>query len=291
MERVIVVPYAAKQGFFLVVEGNRRVASLKSLLRDDEEGVLSLTEKQRKDFSMVPCAVLQSTGAQLKHAERVIMGIRHIAGPKGWGAYQQALLVGELKDEEGLEFRDIGEKLGISATEAARRYRAIRALKHMEMDELYGRKAEPAFYKLFHELVSIQELRTRFGWSMEHNDFVDEDKAREFFQLIVDEGEADAKLKSKDDVRKLRSVVGNPKAEEALLNPDVPLSEAFRIGDQDRHENKVADLLVDARSSLAAIGFLQAQSLSAEDVALIDELMGLLRQLKATPDGVEIQRA
>jgi len=30
MERIIAVPYAAKPGFFLVVEGNRRVAALKS---------------------------------------------------------------------------------------------------------------------------------------------------------------------------------------------------------------------------------------------------------------------
>ena len=62
------------------------------------------------------------------------MGIRHIAGPRGWGAYQQALLVSELKDDEGLEFKDIGEMLGISSVEAARRYAsgplvALRAAK------------------------------------------------------------------------------------------------------------------------------------------------------------------
>ncbi|OFW08298.1 MAG: hypothetical protein A3G20_00365 [Acidobacteria bacterium RIFCSPLOWO2_12_FULL_59_11] len=134
MERVIVVPYPGKPGLFLVVEGNRRVAALKSILKEEKDGVTVLSATQRNSFSRIPCAVLKSSGSSLKHAERVIMGIRHIAGPKEWGAYQQALLVSELKDDEGLEFKDIGEMLGISSVEAARRYRAIGALKSMEQD-------------------------------------------------------------------------------------------------------------------------------------------------------------
>jgi hypothetical protein len=117
MERIIVVPYPAKSGFFLVVEGNRRVPSLKSILKEEEEGVRELIPVQKTSFSKIPCAVLQSSGTSLKHAERIIMGIRHIAGPKEWGAYQQALLVSELKDDEGLEFKDIGETLGISGVD------------------------------------------------------------------------------------------------------------------------------------------------------------------------------
>jgi hypothetical protein len=35
------------------------------------------------------------------------------------------LLVSELKEDEDLDFKEIGETLGISSVEAARRYRAI----------------------------------------------------------------------------------------------------------------------------------------------------------------------
>src|ERR1700694_3530048 len=62
MERIIVVPYPAKSGFFLVVEGNRRVASLKSILKEEQEGVRVLTPAQRASFSKIPCAVLKSSG-------------------------------------------------------------------------------------------------------------------------------------------------------------------------------------------------------------------------------------
>lgn len=279
MERIIVVPYPVKAGLFLVVEGNRRVAALKSILKEEQDGVTVLTPARRASFSTVPCAVLRSSGSSLKHAERIIMGIRHIAGPKEWGAYQQALLVSEMKDEENLEFKDIGEMLGISSVEAARRYRAIGALKAMEQDELFSKKAEPAFYRLFHELVALPEVRIRFGWSTDQNDFSDVEKARQFFELIC-EGKEEPKLKTYSDVRKLKNVIGHPKAEDSLFDPEQPLSEAIRIGEQGRIATDASDLLDEARASLASIGFLQAQKLKPKDVAIIDELLNLLQQLK-----------
>jgi hypothetical protein len=282
MERIIVVPYPTKSGLFLVVEGNRRVAALKSILKDGAEGVIELTAARKSSFSKIPCAVLKSSGSSLKHAERVIMGIRHIAGPREWGAYQQALLVSELKDEEDVEFKDIGEMLGISSVEAARRYRAIGALKQMEEDELYSKKAESAFYRLFHELVALPEVRTRFGWSSEKEEFDDIEKARQFFELIAGDGKAEPKIKTYGDVRKLKSIVGHPKAEDSLFDTDEPLSEAIRIGEQGRKLADASELLDDARASLSGIGILQAQKLTPKDLVVIEDLLNLLQQLKKT---------
>lgn len=280
MERIIVVPYKGQSDSFLVVEGNRRVAALKSILREEEEGVTQLTDTQRKSFSRIPCVILKSSGGPLKHAERVIMGIRHIAGPKEWGAYQQALLVSELKDEENLEFREIGEMLGISSVEAARRYRAIGALKFMESDELFGKRAEPAFYRLFHELVSLPEVRSRFGWSSDDEAFTDLESARQFFELISSDGKEDAKLQTYGDVRKLRGIIGHSKAEDSLFDPEQPLSEAIRLAEMGRKAEDVIDLLNDAKTSLSGIGFLQVSKLKGKEITLIDELISLLRKLK-----------
>jgi hypothetical protein len=213
------------------------------------------------------------------------MGIRHIAGPKEWGAYQQALLVSELKDDEHLDFKDIGETLGISSVEAARRYRAVGALKRMEADELFGKLAEPAFYRLFHELVALPEVRSHFGWSAEKSAFSDIEKARQFFELISSDGKKDPKIKTYGDVRKLKSVIGHPKAEDSLFNPEEPLSEAIRIGEQGRKVVDASSLLEDARASLSGIGVFQAQKLKPKDAAIIDELVYFLTELKkSVPD-------
>src|SRR5438093_408227 len=47
MERIIVVPYPSRPGYFLVVEGNRRIAALKSILKEEQEGFRLLTPAQR----------------------------------------------------------------------------------------------------------------------------------------------------------------------------------------------------------------------------------------------------
>jgi hypothetical protein len=280
MERIIVVPYRPKTGYFLVVEGNRRVASLKSLLKDKSEGSISLSARQTTALSKIPCAVLSGKGASLKHAERVIMGIRHIAGPKEWGAYQQAVLVSELKDEEGLEFSQIAEMLGISSVEAARRYRAVGALKAMEADELFAKKAEPKFYRLFHEMVSLPEVRVKFGWSSDSNSFTDMEKARQFFDLLCDDSKHEAKIQTYQDVRKLKFIVGNSKAEEALFDSDASFSEAVRLGEQSKKTIDASSLLVEARDSLAQIGFLHAKTLKAKDTQVIVEIQEILTGLK-----------
>ena len=59
MERIIVVPYKYKDGAYLVIEGNRRVAALKSLLQENEESVIELSASDVNSFSKIPCAILE----------------------------------------------------------------------------------------------------------------------------------------------------------------------------------------------------------------------------------------
>lgn len=281
MERIIVTPYAKVPGFFLVVEGNRRVAALKSLINDSREGALKLSAERIKSLAKVPCAILQSSGGELKHAERVIMGIRHIAGPKEWGAYQQALLVSELKDEELLEFKEIGEMLGVSAVEAARRYRAVNALKFMENDELFGTKAEPAFYRLFHELVSTPVVREHFGWDHEKTTFNDVGKAHEFFRLITSDSAEEPKLTTYNDVRRLKLIISNPLAIESLLDPDQTLLQAIRIAEEGKSSTSASDVLAAIMSMLSGIGVPQIQELESKDLANIEGIISTLDGFKS----------
>ena len=69
-------------------------------LADYGVDALDLTEEQLASFKKIPCAILKVDKENTRHAERVIMGIRHITGPREWGAYQHAQLIQQLHDEE-----------------------------------------------------------------------------------------------------------------------------------------------------------------------------------------------
>jgi hypothetical protein len=286
MERIIVVPYDHRRDHFLVVEGNRRVAALKSLLQEHKEGVIDLTPTQLASFGRIPCAVLQAKGNDLVHVQRVIMGIRHIAGPREWGAYQQAQLIVEFHDIENQDFQSIAGHLGISTIDVGRRYRAMRALKEMETDEDYGDQATFDHYRLFHELVSLPDVRAHFGWDDEELIFKDRQRAREFFELIAPHTEEQfAKVRTYADVRKLKLVVPHPKAVAVLLDPERPLTDALEVAEELARERMhrseaIAEVMNEISRALSKIDVLAVKKLNRNDIRSIKGIIARLEQLK-----------
>ncbi len=280
LERLVVVPYAYCPDKYLVVEGNRRVAALKTLLRDHDEGVLHLSESQLVDFSTLPVALPVAAEQELATIQRVLMGIRHIAGPQEWGAYQQALLIAQLIDEEGRAYDNVAGHLGLSALETRRRYRAIRALREMENDEVYSRVALPTFYRLFHELVSLPNVREFFGWNHDEAEFDNPEKARLFYELIAPlEEDSQTKLKTFGDVRKLRVIVGVKEAEAELLDPDSTLASALAKAEVAGGTQVALDIVSEARRFLQSLSSVQLEAiatLSDDDLQLLRELDELI---------------
>jgi hypothetical protein len=286
MERIIVVPYEHKKGSYLVVEGNRRVTALKSLLSEEKEGVIELSLEQKKTFLRIPCAILESEGKDLSHAQRVIMGIRHIAGPREWGAYQQAQLIEELRDVEDQDYQSIANHLGISTMEVGRRYRAMRALKEMEKDEHYSDRANFDQYRLFHELISLPDVRAHFGWDEEALAFRDKQKAREFYELIAPSSDdTSPKVRTYSDVRKLKLIVPHPKAVALLLDPERSLTEAIEVAESLARERidegqGLAEVMAEISRALSKLDVLAIKQLDQTDISAIDFVITRLEQLK-----------
>lgn len=280
LERIVIVPYQHASGYFLVVEGNRRIAALKTLLRDNSDGVLSLTPEQIADFTNIPVAILDPEEDALISATRIIMGIRHIAGPQEWGAYQQALLILQLVDDEGQDFLDVARHLNLNDRDTRRRYRAMRALKSMENDEVYSSAAKPEFYRLFNELISIPNVREYFSWDHDSATFQDPEKTRQFYEMIEPlEAESSPKLRTYLDVRRLREIMGNPLAEAVLLDPDQPLSAALALVQAESISQAALDIITEARRLRRVMEDTQVDaltSLSSDDILFLEELSNLI---------------
>ena len=280
MERIVVVEYENADDLYLVVEANRRIASLKTLLRDHEIGVITLSDEQKADYSNVPVALLDPEDNGIIEAERVVKGLRHIAGPQAWGAYQQAYLILELYDEEGQSFEDIAKHLGISLRETGRRYRAIRALRQMEDDDLYAGVAKPEFYRLFHELVSLPIVREFFSWDQTVSKFNNEEKSGQVFELIEPlEDDSTSKLTTYKDVRDLRFIIGNKQAEAILLDPEENLAAALTAAMPEPDlptPSLLPNRIKDFFKALENAGIEELTALAIDDVNLLEDLAELI---------------
>ena len=75
------------KGRFLVVEGNRRVATLKYLQRRYEEDAIDLGKLDAGTFSKLPVVLYQDAN---ERDHLVMMGLHHISGKRRWPAINRA---------------------------------------------------------------------------------------------------------------------------------------------------------------------------------------------------------
>lgn len=290
VEQIVVVPYdddnlGSKR--YLVIEGNRRAAVLKILLAESTAGSVDLAENVKTSLEDISVVVLIGTEEDVSSYQRTLMAIRHVAGIREWGPYQQAKLVVEMFEEEGASLGSVAQKIGISSREVARRYRASRALRQMEEDEEFSEFAEPRLYVFFHEAVSQPKVRTWLGFNDETYRAENDDARRLFFELLspmeTDEEKRQPKLTSANQqVRQLKEIVTKPYALEVLADPDKTFDDAVQAAQADIVED---DDGVVERSLAIAIAALKKPGLAYLETnergkELWTELLGHVEKIK-----------
>lgn len=297
VEQIVVVPYDKTdtdtttddqdEDQYLVVEGNRRVASLKLLLKDANDGAVDLSGAIKATLENIPIVVLKGTPEEISGYQRTLMAIRHVAGIREWGPYQQAKLVVEMFEEPGATMGSVAQKIGISSKEVARRYRASRALRQMEDDEEFGVFAEPRLYTFFHEAVSQPKVRDWLGFNDQTYSAENEDARRLFFELLSPREVEDEKLPPKlasanPQARQLKDIVTKAYALEVLADPQRTFEDAIKAAHEDVIED---DEGVVERSLANAIAALKKPGLAYGDAnehasALWQDLLTQIETIK-----------
>lgn len=286
VERLVVRHYKDVDGIpiYLVLEGNRRAASLR-WIRDDHEAGVSIPQGVLDVLGAVPVIVTDSDDGEVTYLS--IMGIRHVGGIKQWGGYQRAKLVGDLRDMYGLDTTEVADRLGMTKHEVNRRYRALKALQQMEEDEDFGGFAGPQMYPLFHEAVSIPAVRAWLGWDDNLTTFGAQEELRHFYMLItpyVDDNDddfvpRDVKITTYSQVRDLRDVLANPDAKAVLLDPTRSLGDALGIAKADELSSSWRSEISEAASALTKIGAFDLAGMSQEDITSISNLQDTIARV------------
>ena len=270
IERIVVISFTTNDDtgpLFLVIEGNRRAAAIKSLLKEHGEGSVDLTERVKASLDSNEVVELVGEENEIHTYTRTLMAIRHVSGVREWGPYQQAKLVVELFEVEGATLGLVAQKIGISSREVARRYRASKALAQMEADEEFSDYAEPRLYSFFHEAVSAPVVRDWLGFSDDTYTSTNDDARRLFFEVLSPR-ELDGEIKppkltnANQQVRQLKEIVRKKKAIEVLSDPESTFDEAYKTALSETIESDVG--LVQASLS-QAINALKKPGLAYSD--------------------------
>ncbi|MEA2027799.1 MAG: ParB N-terminal domain-containing protein, partial [Campylobacterota bacterium] len=175
---------------YLVLEGNRRVATLKALQEDYENG-LPIGNLDPERFKKVPFEIHdnEATGKHL-----IIMGLKHISGNKKWSAINQAKLIYDYlkpywgEDNYNEKETQLCNSLGISKQKlrnSQRAYHLILAYKQSD----YGDQFESEDYSLFIEITKKPTIKEWLEWSDQNYEAKNYNNIQRLFSWIskVDE--------------------------------------------------------------------------------------------------------
>ncbi len=273
IDKIVVRPLG-EGGQFVVVEGNRRIGAIKTLLQQHADGDITLDADVLESIEEPVVLVLEEGDTAQAHLDQwVIQGIRHITGIREWGGYQAARTIQTLIRDLDYEERGVADALNLSIQRVRRSLRVLSALEQMQEDDEFGEFASPELYAFFDEVVKRPKVRDWIGWDDTNYRFTNEDRARMLYSWIAvdDELEDDPprRLSTSSDVRALDPVLDSAQALDVLNTPGHRISEALRIAEPEREPEWRAPL-ERAVTALRAIPASVLEELSADDQALIE---------------------
>lgn len=147
------------EDYYIVIEGNRRVATLKYLydIVKNHGDIGVLTEN---DFKSIDLIEIEDED---KRQELIAMGLNHIGGKKKWSPLNQSRLIQDLISTYGMSTSEICNSLGISKQLLNKSLRTL-ALIEAYQDSDFGDQFETPMYSIFEEIVKSAALRQWLDW-------------------------------------------------------------------------------------------------------------------------------
>lgn len=213
----IQVRRSGDSGKFLVVEGNRRVATLKWFQAQFEAAAIDLGRLDQGIFSRVP--VVYYTDEDDAH-HLVLMGLKHISGNKKWPAINQAELIRTLHDTHQMPVVDINQSIGISQQEVLATLQTMAIIDAYKASE-FGEQFESEKYSIFREIIRNRDIRAWLAWDKDQKRADNQVNLDRLFSWISEETTLD---EENDDEK-----IGNGQKLEPVLFKSVQIRELAKI--------------------------------------------------------------
>jgi hypothetical protein len=282
-EMIVVKPYEADQSKYVVIEGNRRLTAIKRIVQEALDPENDSLVQSLKEMEVL---VYRSTGdiEQDQINVTILQGIRHISGPKEWGAYQKANLIVQLHDDASQTWSEIGKRLGLSSRVVIRYYRAYKALRQMKQHEEFGQKARPDLFSLFDEALKSNAIREWLRWQDNPTGFTDYQRLYMFYCLLVDDLDSGrmASITNPQHMRQFSEILMSGKSDvlAKFLEGEISIETAARLAKPEPLAITLHDSLQSFIDMLAKFPAEQLSNISPEDLELFNQITQKIENIR-----------
>lgn len=268
----------------LVLEGNRRIATLKFLYDEFKKGndVGRLTESDFKSVNLV----LIEDEEPIQHL--IAMGLHHISGKKRWSAVNESQLVSDLISTYNKSEQEVCDALGISTVKLRRGLRTLSLIQQYKQSD-YGDQFESPMYTIFETVISTPEMRSWIEWSNEDMTAHNAVNLERLFGWVsqsedieIDE-DGNERVSTKEaiisqyrQIKEIAKFINDPKAIE-LMEESRSIAEAYSYSDV-IGENRLRNALDTLRKEVQ-VAFNFSEHLTEPDYGEIQRLKDKLDRL------------
>ncbi len=189
-DRLIVARYDGSR--FIVLEGNRRLSSVKLLLSSQKK----LPRHVADSLQSLPCYVLDGVPisgdearlSDYRNTALQYIGIRHLTGVQQWEPASRYEFLARLIDEHGMTPAEVAEHFGQPLSAVLRDYRAHLLYRRFRDYESQRKlKKHRLTYNTFAEATRSPNIREWLGWSDEAQSFINQPHILAFFDYVLEQ--------------------------------------------------------------------------------------------------------
>lgn len=245
---------------YLVLEGNRRVATLK-FLQEQYDNNIDTGRINEETFKAISVKVISGEDDK---AHLIAMGLHHISGKKKWNPLNQAQMVNDLMDVYGMTEDEVCQSLGLSK-QMLRRYERTLALIQAYKQSDFGDEFKSSMYSFFEETVKSPNMREWLDWddsemvckSLKNQERLFSWLSHQEISVSDEENENDSQaieepiVEKSSDIRVLQQFISD---ENALMRMEKSrsVSEGYAYSDYVRRQ-RISSAISDLERSVEAI--------------------------------------
>jgi hypothetical protein len=188
IDRIVVRPCDDTDDMYIVLEGNRRVASLRSL-KSDAIALAAMADDRRTSIEEFDVLIYEGNDPMISWS---IQGLRHIEGVREWGPFQRAAFLSSLAERHGMAVTAIAKLAGLRPNVSNKLVRAYGGLRQAQQDADWGTDIGEEDFAIFHEAVFAKnhsELWKWLDWDDNSGYFRNEENLGTLLSLVKEEGE------------------------------------------------------------------------------------------------------
>lgn len=232
-EPILVIKHKEKKGKYRVIEGNRRVAAIKTLLDKrlmekfgyiksvDEYELLGLIKEELTN--QIPIQIYEKRETLWSY-----QGYRHLKGARPWDPYSKTLYITTLSEKYGQSLKEIAARIGDTNVTVYKMFNGMKVLKQAEDEGLIEPpKIQNFAFSHLYIILGYSETKKFLGIRQNKEGLLSDNPVPTekipSLKLLIEfiygdkEGKKRPVVKSQNpDIRRLNSVFGDRKALNSL---------------------------------------------------------------------------